>query len=435
LAVRAQATVNFSIRTTTSSNAKPSGCIRRDDVSSTIKLPRGAAERRTRPSAPEPPSSRRRGFFSRPAAGGTSAIITSAPVLGWITARVAIFGALALSRFLVNELGAADPAGRPPSGLIGWDAVWYVRIVDSGYSYLPWEAMRFFPLVPIAGAVLRPIFGARGAVLFTVNLAALAAGFVVARLARQERRDEESAARAGWLLALLPPAFVFAMGYAEAVFVLCAALTFLALRRERFGWAIVAAALCGLSRPLGVLIVLPAIVEALRGWSRVHDTRERAARLGSIVAAPLGTLSYLVWSWIEYGDFMRPLTVQQALDRRGGFENPLTRLTEAGRQLAGGTDIGSGLHLPWALAFLFLLVVLFRRWPVSYGLFAGAILLAALSAENLDSLERYGLSAFPFVLALADILRPPWAERVALALCGAGLVTYATLAFLGAYVP
>ncbi|HEX7165786.1 MAG TPA: hypothetical protein VF230_02280, partial [Acidimicrobiales bacterium] len=182
------------------------------------------------------------------------------------------------------------------------------------------------------------------------------------------------------------------------------------------------------------LVALPAAVEGLRGWRRASG-RERATRLAAVASPLAGMLSYLTWSLVEYGDFLRPFTVQQAFDRRGGFENPLVRLVEAGRQLAGGAELGSGLHLPWAIGFLFLLVVLFRRWPVSYGLFAAAILVTALSAENLDSLERYGLSAFPLVLALAEVVRRPWLEKATLALCGAGLTVYATLAFLGAYVP
>ena len=403
-------------------------------MSTTIKLPspdkdrRGASPRREA-------SPRRRLPLASVRAGGAGEFLSSPALIGWLAARIAVFGALALSRFLVNELGAADPAGRPPSGLMGWDAVWYARIVESGYSHLPWEAMRFFPLLPITAIPLKPLLGSRVAVLVIVNAAALGLGLVLTRLARHETGDEATAARAGWLVALLPPAFTLVMGYAEAVFMLCAAGAFLALRKGRFGWAILAGFLGGLSRPLGALLVLPAAIEALRGWTRVHDGRERAARLASIAAPAAGMASYVAFSWLAYRDPLRPFTVQQAFDRRGGFENPFTRLIEAGRQLAGGNDIGSGLHLPWALGFLFLLVVLLRRWPISYGVFAGVILLLALSAENLDSLERYGLSAFPLVLALAEVLRFPWLERIVLPLCGAGLVTYSTLAFLGAYVP
>ena len=43
----------------------------------------------------------------------------------------------------------------------------------------------------------------------------------------------------------------------------------------------------------------------------------------------------------------------------------------------------------------------FRRWPVCYGAYATVVLVAALSADNLNSLERYGLNAFPLVLTLA----------------------------------
>jgi hypothetical protein len=185
-----------------------------------------------------------------------------------------------------------------------------------------------------------------------------------------------------------------------------------------------------LSRPLGVLLVVPAVIEAVRAKGK-----PAVERIAAALAPAAGMGAYFAWSWLAFGDALRPVTVQQAFDRRGGFENPIGRLIEAARQLAGGTDLGSGLHLPWAVGFLVLLVVAFRRWPVSYGAFAAAILLVALSAHNLDSLERYGLSAFPLVLALADVLRARWAETAAIALCGAGLVTYATLAFLGAYVP
>jgi hypothetical protein len=357
-----------------------------------------------------------------------------APALGgWVAARVCVAGALALSRFLVNELGAADPTGRPPSGLLGWDADWYVRIVRAGYEHLPWESTRFFPLLPVLADVLRPLFGPRAAVLLVVNAAALVAGVLLVRLARLETGDDALAGRAGWLLALLPPAFVLAMGYAEALFVCFAIATFLALRRRRFGWAAAMGALAGLSRPLGVLLVLPALIEAWRA-PRGRDT-SIVARLAASVAPAAGMGGYFAWSWVAFGDAFRSVTVQQAFDRRGGFENPIGRLVEAARQLAGGADLGSGLHFPWAVGFLVLLAVLFRRWPASYGAFAAAIVFVALSAHNLDSLERYGLSAFPLVLALADVLRPRWAETAAIALCGAGLVAYATLAFAGAYVP
>jgi hypothetical protein len=82
-----------------------------------------------------------------------------------------------------------------------------------------------------------------------------------------------------------------------------------------------------------------------------------------------------------------------------------------------------------------LLVVCLFRWPASYGAFAAATLVLALSSRNLDSLERYSLSAFPLVLAGASLTASGRVERGVFALSAAGMAGYATLAFLNAYVP
>jgi hypothetical protein len=80
-------------------------------------------------------------------------------------------------------------------------------------------------------------------------------------------------------------------------------------------------------------------------------------------------------------------------------------------------------------------VVVFRRLPVSYGAYATLGVLVALTANNLNSLERYGLSTFPLLLALATLTANRRVEWLALAVCGGGLVSMAALAWLGIYVP
>jgi hypothetical protein len=61
--------------------------------------------------------------------------------------------------------------------------------------------------------------------------------------------------------------------------------------------------------------------------------------------------------------------------------------------------------------------------------------IVAVSANNLNSLERYGLSAFPLLLALAALTWRRRVEWLALAVCGGGMVSMAALAWLGVYVP
>jgi hypothetical protein len=93
------------------------------------------------------------------------------------------------------------------------------------------------------------------------------------------------------------------------------------------------------------------------------------------------------------------------------------------------------MHLPWALLALALFVVCVRRWPIAYGGFTAAVLVVALTASNLDGFERYGLSAFPLVLAGATMTSRPRVEQVVLTLAAAGLALYALLAFTNLYVP
>ena len=62
-------------------------------------------------------------------------------------------------------------------------------------------------------------------------------------------------------------------------------------------------------------------------------------------------------------------------------------------------------------------------------------MLVALSGTNLDSFERYALSAFPITVAAATLLKNRSLERVVLVLSAAGLAAYALLALLNVLVP
>ena len=142
-----------------------------------------------------------------------------------------------------------------------------------------------------------------------------------------------------------------------------------------------------------------------------------------------------MWSWRRYGDFLLPLRVQTASTHRGQAVDPVTALFHEARGILHGQHVGSALHVPWAIVFVALAVVAFRRWPASYGAFAAAVLVVALTSKNLDSLERYGLGAFPLVLALASFVTDDRLETAWVALSAAALEGYALLAFLNAYVP
>jgi hypothetical protein len=129
------------------------------------------------------------------------------------------------------------------------------------------------------------------------------------------------------------------------------------------------------------------------------------------------------------------MRLQETEELRGGYANPLTRAWESLSGLFGDERFGDGLHAPWIVLYLALVVVLLWRWPPAYGLYAGAMLVVALAAEDIGSFERYGLSAFPLLLALAGVVRRGRMEAVVLAGTAGGLVGFSTLALLGTFVP
>ena len=198
-------------------------------------------------------------------------------------------------------------------------------------------------------------------------------------------------------------------------------------------WALVA----GLARPLTLLLFVPAIVEAARAARglRPGGARAVAGPVAAIVAAPAGAAAYLAWVGVRFGDALLPLRIQQQRGHRGRIEPPTQVVARALGDVVHGRHLGQALHFPWVVLLACLLVVLARRWPVSYTAYAAAVLVLSLCSANLDSLERYALGAFPFVLAGAWLTSSPKVEGAVLALAATGMGAYAVLAFLNVVVP
>ena len=355
-----------------------------------------------------------------------------AVLIPYVLSRVIVFGALATTRHVFSSLHLAEPLALR-DGLHSWDASWYGDIARGGYSAVPKEGLRFFPLFPLLGKALALLPGVDAplAIVIVANISALLLGFGVYQLALRERGDEDLARRAVWLVYLLPPAYVLVMGYAEATFMVLSVVLFLAIRSRRWWLAATAGLLAGLTRPIGVLLAIPMVVEA---WQHRSDRRGTWALLTPL-APVVGALGYLAWAEHRSHELLYPLRVQQDPVRRGGWVDPVRGVAHATRELFDGDHVSAGIHVISALLLVGLLVVLARRWPLSYTLYAGAVLFVALSSRNLDSLERYGLSAVPFVFAAADVVNDDATERVVLVLAVAGLVAASVLVFTGILVP
>ncbi|HUY60827.1 MAG TPA: hypothetical protein VMW49_03025, partial [Candidatus Dormibacteraeota bacterium] len=245
-----------------------------------------------------------------------------AVLLPWAVGRVVVLGALALARYLADHTHpAAAVALRAHEGLLGWDAGWYRDIAAGGYGSLPKEALRFFPLLPLLTRGLHDVTGLSDSdcLIGIVNLAALLAGALLYRLVAIERGRPELGRRAVWVLALAPSAFVLVMGYAEAVLLVVSIGAFIGLRTGRWWLAAAAGYLAGLTRPIGVLLVVPALVEVARSRGGAGSWTGWASRAAAVLAPAAGCATYLGWVASRFGDFWLPVRIQESGQLRGRF--------------------------------------------------------------------------------------------------------------------
>jgi hypothetical protein len=363
-------------------------------------------------------------------------------LLPFVAARVVVLGTLALAHFIIDRTHPASVAtvARVHSGLLGWDAGYYESIARFGYAPLGHQSLRFFPGVPLLthGLAWLPGIGDGAALLMVANISAWVATALLFVLVRREFSDIALARRSMWILSLVPAAYVLVMGYAEAT-LLCASIgCFLALRpsaghRPHFLVAGVLAFVAALTRPVGVLLVAAVLVELVRWWVRI-GRRERLAGLAAVVAPFLAVGAFLGWAHHVVGDAFAPLRVQLQSGHHGGLSDPFVTLYDDAKGLAHH-HVGTALHVPWVILAVVLLMVCWRRLPGSYTLFAAATLVLAVAGSNLDSFERYALSAFPLTIAAALCCRRLEVERIVLVLLPAALAGYALLAFLNISVP
>jgi hypothetical protein len=338
----------------------------------------------------------------------------------------------------------ADPLLAP---LARWDAVWYLRVAETGYGESEARAA-FFPLYPLLVRALATPFGASPAALLVAAYAVALGAFLGAltllhRLVSLEL-GRPLAHPTLLLLAVFPAALYFGAPYAESLFLLLSVGAFYAARTGRWAWAGACAAAAAATRNSGVLLMLPL---ALIWWS----SRERRPRDGVwILLAPLGLAAFALYLGVAEGDALRFAHAHEAWYRElkgplAGAWDGLVAAFDGVRQIAsnqrevvyfdkaGGDPIrvaAVNLILFSSLVFgVVACVGVFRRLPPAYGAWVAVGLLLPLSEpvtpEPLMSLPRFLAVLFPIFmwLALWCEEREATARVAAVSAIGLGLFT------------
>lgn len=355
-------------------------------------------------------------------------------VRAFLVSRAVVLVAAVLAESVVprNPALTSGDAGPLLRSLTAWDGWWYLGIARDGYHAAPlvgaYHDYAFLPLYPLlVGALAWPWPDLIGLVsVVASNVFALVGLGLLVHLG-EPYLGRERASHAAAFMAIAPFAFVFAMAYAESVFLILSVGAFVALERGHRRAAGVLMALASLARLQGVLLVVPLVLLA---WLR--DGRRVSASQGWLLLAPIAVLAFLGFvSWLTgsagaYGG-------AQAAWGRGGLG-----AAPAGESLGANLSVQNVISLATLCAAVFLLVFLradYRRhripWP--YALVPVLFLAAVFISGTLESVGRYALLAFPFAWVLAS--RPAGFQRVWPVLSLAGLFAAAVSSFAGWLVP
>ena len=148
-----------------------------------------------------------------------------------------------------------------------WDAQRYVRVAMEGYAQADTASHAFFPLFPTliaVGAALTGRTDVPGHELIGVliaNVALVAAVMALIALVRLDH-DRRTASRAAWYVMVFPTTLFLSAAYAESLFLALSVGAVLGARTQRWGIAGVLGGLATLTRPFGILVVVPMAVEA-----------------------------------------------------------------------------------------------------------------------------------------------------------------------------
>lgn len=337
---------------------------------------------------------------------------------------------------LVTLFSPMRPAGQGfvSSGLSGlwrnwshWDSNWYELIATYGYTDMPAHLVSrspaFYPLYPGLMALLDPVLPGPMALtgLLISVVAFLGLLVVLFRLIETEFGDK-LAGRGIWLVIAFPSGFFLIAPFNMSLLLLLMVSSVYAMRRQRWWLAGLLGGLAVLTRPSGLMLVLPFAYEYLR----FCDFKLRRIRPGFlwIGAIPGGLAAYMAYCWAIMGNPLAPSAAQELWTRH--FAIPVVPAYDTAKQIYRDfflrpdgiqlTDL-TNIHDLVAVFFVGALVVLafvgpwkFAPEHRGFGLLAAGMFLFSLSFPidplghpPLMSAMRYVLEVFPAFIVLARI--------------------------------
>lgn len=304
-----------------------------------------------------------------------------------------------------------------------WDAIWYGSIARDGYQYFgEREAsnVAFFPGFALLNGVVSRVttlpVEVSGPLVST--LLAVIACWLLYRLTLRETGDDDTAQRSLVYLLAFPAAYYLALGFSEALYTVAVLAAFWLARQGKWAWSGLAAFGAGLTRLHGALLIVPLVYEYLRQQRWQWRSLFKPGVIGAL-GAPLGVLAFFGYLGVQFGNPLAYLDTQTLFFKGIRAEAfPTFPGTTLANSIYGVlTNAPSTESIAVVSALLFLLVLTLETWarlPRVYGVYMLTVVLFSLTSGDLISLPRFVLPMFPGFMALGQVGRRPWLDRLIL---------------------
>jgi hypothetical protein len=320
-------------------------------------------------------------------------------------------------------------AWNPPRGQLGnwlsiwdhWDADAYKVIAAQGYfpegipEYQKAFVRRFPPLFPMLLRVVSETLNQSLVVsgIAISSLCALASSALLYRLCLDDGLKTRQAVAAVLLFSVFPTSHFTNSIYSESLFITCVLAAFVALRRDWFWLAGLAAAGALLTRVVGIAM-LPAI--ALGLVQRWREGRLRWFDLSGLAIPVLALLGYLLMNaWLfgspthfvrEYQSSPSPMAPQWPMQETFSLAWDLLRHVWAGK-----ADESYMMGFGWNPIFTFFCLgtlVLWLRQKPRWDLIAYAVayVLMFTAFKQNFSYPRYTFAVIPMFMAFGQLAHP-----------------------------
>jgi hypothetical protein len=319
---------------------------------------------------------------------------------------------------------------------VRWDSGWYLGISREGYFYNPdgQSSIAFFPLFPLSVRYLHQILPGTDVLagLVIVHVALFAALIYIYQLVRLDY-PEIVAWRTLFFLLIFPASFFFSAFYTESLLLLGMAGTLYHARRGQWLAAGIFGFFTGLTKLIGIVLIVPVVLELLRQRA-VSRENLRPALFTAFV--PMGAIGYLAYLHMWLGDFRIYFESQTHWQRQSFDPEPFILYV---KMLLGNPpeifpypanttpihDMFLFMDMTGALIFIGVGIYLWFRIRPSYGaLVLAGTLVPALSGNPL-ALTRYLAILFPAFIILARIQSEPIRNALAIvSMFGLAFTTY-----------